>query len=150
MLAFGLLCHAAPAAMVGVFSRDRQVVAVGEEYLRITSWNYVASGLIFIAASLFQAMGNTIPSLLASFARVLIVGLSAAALVRLPGFELRWLWYVGVGSVVLQLTMSALLLRREFRRRFGGTSEVGTRQEPVSARRPSGTGGLRPDDASGR
>jgi hypothetical protein len=40
---------------------------VGEEYLRIVSWSYMASGVIFVASSMFQAMGNTIPSLVSSF-----------------------------------------------------------------------------------
>src|SRR5439155_26915751 len=59
MLLFALLCHIAPAAMVGVFSKDSAVIAVGDEYLKIISWTYVASGLIFVASSMFQAMGNT-------------------------------------------------------------------------------------------
>ena len=50
-----------------VFSKDPAVIAVGDEYLRIVSWNFVASGVIFVASSMFQAMGNTMPSLIASF-----------------------------------------------------------------------------------
>src|SRR5439155_4159315 len=45
MLLFALLCHVAPAAMVRLFSRDPQVLSVGDEYLRIVSWNYMASGI---------------------------------------------------------------------------------------------------------
>ena len=59
MLVLVGLCHVAPAALIGVFSTDPAVVAVGEEYLRIVSWNFVASGLVFVASSMFQAMGNT-------------------------------------------------------------------------------------------
>jgi Na+-driven multidrug efflux pump len=113
---FALLSHVAPAAMIGVFSSDPRVIGVGDEYLRITSWNYVASGLIFVAASMFQAMGNTVPSLVASFTRILVVAIPVVLLSQRPGFELRWIWLLSVLSVTLQLVVSLLLLRREFRR----------------------------------
>ncbi|GAC1548906.1 MAG: MATE family efflux transporter [Myxococcales bacterium] len=118
MLLFALLCHSIPAALVGVFSRDPAVVAVGAEYLRIVSWNYVASGLIFVASSMFQAMGNTLPSLATSAVRVTLVTIPAILLSRTPGFQLHWIWYLSVGSVFVQLTLSMLLLRREFGRRL--------------------------------
>ena len=47
--------------MVGVFSSDPQVIAVGEEYLHIIAFNFVASGIVFVSSSMFQAMGNTDP-----------------------------------------------------------------------------------------
>jgi putative MATE family efflux protein len=114
MAALAIICHIAPARMVGVFSSDPTVVAVGEEYLRIISWNFVASGLVFVASSTFQAIGNTIPSLMASFVRILLVAIPAIALSRLPGFQLHWIWYLSVGAIALQMAISLLLLRREF------------------------------------
>ncbi|TMQ53657.1 MAG: MATE family efflux transporter, partial [Candidatus Eisenbacteria bacterium] len=113
-----LLCHIAPAAMIRVFSGDPQVVAVGDEYLRIVSWNFVASGIVFVSSSMFQAIGNTVPSLLSSFVRIVVVALPAFWLSRLPGFELRWMWYLSVVAVTLQMVMSLLLLQREFRLRL--------------------------------
>ena len=70
----------AAAGMVRVFTNEAAVVAVGEEYLRIVSWSFMASGVIFVASSMFQAMGNTIPSLVSSFTR--IVGTALPALAR--------------------------------------------------------------------
>jgi putative MATE family efflux protein len=118
MVVFAIVCHIAPAALVGVFSSDPAVIAIGEEYLRIVSWNYVASGLIFVASSMFQAMGNTLPSLVTSGARIAIVVIPAVILSRNPGFQLHWIWYLSVGAVVVQLVLSMLLLRREFGRRL--------------------------------
>jgi putative MATE family efflux protein len=113
-----VVCHIAPHALIGVFSKDPAVLAVGTEYLRILSWNFVASGLIFVASSMFQAMGNTIPSLVASGARILLVAVPAILLSRTPGFQLHWIWYLSVGAVFVQLALSMLLLRREFARRL--------------------------------
>lgn len=119
MVVFTLVCHIAPAAMIAVFSHDPQVIAVGEEYLRIVSWNFAASGIVFVASSMFQAIGNTVPPLLTSFIRIALVALPAFPLSRAPGFHLRWIWYLSVVAVALQMTLSLLLLRREFRLRLG-------------------------------
>jgi putative MATE family efflux protein len=113
-----VLCLTAPHALIGVFSKDPAVLAVGTEYLRIASWNFIASGLIFVASSMFQAMGNTVPSLVASGTRILLVSVPAILLSRTAGFQLNWIWYLSVGAVLVQLTLSMLLLRREFRRRL--------------------------------
>jgi putative MATE family efflux protein len=118
MLLLAVLCHIAPAALIGVFSKDPAVIAVGEEYLRIVSWNFIASGVIFVASSMFQAMGNTVPSLVTSLARILLVAIPSIILSRTPGFQLRWIWYLSMGSVLVQLALSMWLLRREFRRRL--------------------------------
>ena len=118
MFLFALACHIAPAALIGIFSSDPNVVSVGDEYLRIVSWNYVASGIIFVASSMFQAMGNTIPSLVSSAVRILIIVIPAFVLARAPGFQLRWIWFLSMGAVYVQLTLSLWLLRREYRRRL--------------------------------
>jgi putative MATE family efflux protein len=118
MVLLVIVCLIAPHALIGVFSKDPAVLAVGSEYLRIVSWNFVASGLIFVASSMFQAMGNTVPSLVASGTRILLVAVPAILLSRTAGFQLNWIWYLSVGAVFVQLALSMLLLRREFRRRL--------------------------------
>jgi putative MATE family efflux protein len=113
-----ILCHIAPAALVRVFSDDAQVVAVGEEYLRIVGWNFIAAAAVFVAASMFQAIGNTMPSLVASVVRLVAIGVPVVLLARLPGFELRWVWYLTIAATALQLVLALALLRREFRLRL--------------------------------
>jgi Na+-driven multidrug efflux pump len=71
---------------------------------------------------MFQAMGNTIPSLATSFIRLLVVTVPAVLLSRVPGFALRWIWYLTVGGVILQMTMNLLLLKREYRVRLSPAS----------------------------
>jgi Na+-driven multidrug efflux pump len=123
MVLLVIVCLIAPHALIGVFSKDPAVLAVGSEYLRIVSWNFVASGLIFVASSMFQAMGNTVPSLVASGTRILLVAVPAILLSRTAGFRLNWIWYLSVGAVVVQLALSMYLLRREFARRLAFPSQ---------------------------
>jgi putative MATE family efflux protein len=118
MFVAAIVCNIAPAAFVGVFSDDPQVISTGVEYLRIISWNFIASGLVFVASSMFQALGNTIPSLMASISRLLIVAVPSVWLAQFPDFQLRWIWYLSVLAIVIQLAVTLLLLRREFRLKF--------------------------------
>jgi putative MATE family efflux protein len=116
---FVAICQLFPDALIRVFSTDQAVVAVGEEYLRIVSWNYIAAGLVFVTSSMFQAMGNTKPSLVTSLIRAVVVAIPSLLLARVPGFQLTWVWYLTVVSVSLQLLLSLWLLQREFRARLG-------------------------------
>ena len=118
MILFVILCQLAPSALIGLFTTHPAAIAVGVEYLRIISWGYVASGIIFVASSMFQAMGNTMPSLIASAVRILLITIPAVTLSRLPGFQLRTIWYLSVAAVIVQLALAMYLLSREFRGRL--------------------------------
>ena len=116
-----VICLAAPAPFIRFFAADAEVVAVGSGYLRIAALSFVASAQIFVASSMFQAMGNTIPPLVASAGRLVLVGASVILLSRLPSFQLVWVWYLSVFVIWVQLGANQLLLRREFRLRLGGS-----------------------------
>ena len=115
MVALAVLCHIAPEAMISVFSNDAEAIAVGEEYLRIVSWSFVGSGVVFVASSMFQALGNTMPALISSVARVAFVAIPLILLARLDGFQLRWIWYLSAASVAVQFGLTLTLLQREMR-----------------------------------
>jgi len=118
MLAITLLCQWRAEWFIECFTRQADAVAVGATYLRVISWNFVATGLIFTCSGLFQALGNTWPSLLSSGSRLLTFVLPAVWLSRLPHFTLMQVWYLSVATVTLQALTSLALLRREFRRRL--------------------------------
>ena len=100
------------------FTEDRAVVAVGAEFLRYVSWNFVASGLIFTCSGMFQALGNTLPALATSASRLFIFALPAVLMARRPGFALRDLWLLSVVTTAVHAALSLWLLRREFQRRL--------------------------------
>jgi putative MATE family efflux protein len=101
--------------MMRIFTSEAAVVNVGVEYLRIVAITFVGSGITFVSSSMFQAMGNTIPSLATSALRLFVSVLPAILLSRMAGFQLSWIWYVGVLAVFLQMTVNLVLLQREFR-----------------------------------
>ena len=136
MAAGGMACvllvsQAAAAPMVSVFTDEEAVVSVGEEYLHIVSWSFMASGVIFVSSSMFQAMGNTIPSLVSSVTRIVGTAIPVLFLSRLPGFTLRWVWLLSAVTVFAQMGMSLLLLRREFRRRLAFAPDATASPAPL-------------------
>jgi len=115
MFALTLVCQWRPELFVRLFTEQESVVQVGATYLRIISWNFVATGLIFSCSGVFQALGNTVPSLLSSASRLITYVLPVVWLSRQPGFQLVQVWHLSVATVTLQGLTSWLLLRREFR-----------------------------------
>lgn len=118
MLALTLLCQWRPEVLIRGFSEDPAVIAVGDQFLRIISWNFVATGLIFTCSGMFQALGNTIPSMASSATRLLTFVPLAVWLSSRPGFELRQLWILSVITVGIQVLTSLMLLKGEFRRKL--------------------------------
>jgi putative MATE family efflux protein len=114
MLIGSLLCHIAPDAVAGIFTSDPAALAVSGEYLRIMSWLFVLSGLIMTASSLFQAMGDTRPSLIASMSRMITFVAPAIWLSFQPWAELHHFWFLSFASIGLQCIISLYLLSRTF------------------------------------
>jgi Na+-driven multidrug efflux pump len=120
MAVVGVICFAAATPMVDTFTDDPQVILIGAEYLRIVAVSFVASGIVFVASSMFQALGNTVPPLTTSFIRVIVVATPVLLLSRLAGFQLSWIWYIGVAALWAHAGANVLMLEREFRRRLPG------------------------------
>jgi putative MATE family efflux protein len=140
MLLLTLVCQVLPEFFIRYFSQQPEVVAVGAGYLRIISWNFVATALIFTCSGLFQALGNTWPSLLSSGSRLLTFVIPAVWLSTRPGFTLTQVWHLSVATVALQALTSLWLLRREFKRRLGGGAAAQPLPIPPDPEAPSSTG----------
>jgi putative MATE family efflux protein len=118
MLAVALVCQWRPQWFIGGFTHEADALRVGTDYLRIISWNFVATGLIFTFSGAFQALGNTWPSLLSSASRLLTFVVPAVLLSRQPHFTLTQVWYLSVATVALQALTSFVLLMREMKRKL--------------------------------
>ncbi|MGE3731751.1 MAG: MATE family efflux transporter [Lysobacterales bacterium] len=122
MLVLTLICQWRPGWFITGFTDEPDVVAIGGQFLRIISWNFVASGLIFTCSGMFQALGNTLPALMSSASRLFTFVLPVLWVSAQPGFSLRQVWFVSVASVAMQALLSLWLLRREMSRRLQGLS----------------------------
>jgi putative MATE family efflux protein len=111
-------CQFEGEALVRPFSSEPQVVEVAAGFLRVISWNFMAMGVIFTCSGLFQALGNTWPSFIATALRLFTFAIPALWLARQPGFRLEYVWYVSVATVWLQALLSYALLRMQFAKRL--------------------------------
>jgi putative MATE family efflux protein len=110
-----LLCQWQGDTLIRFFTHDDAVVQVGTQFLHVISWNFVAVGLVFTCSSMFQALGNTWPSLISTGARLLVFSLPAIWLSHQPGFTLTQLWYLSVSTTTLQMVLSLWLLRGQMK-----------------------------------
>lgn len=118
MASLTVLCLFSAPALVRLFTHDAAVVAVGATYLQIVSWNFVAAGLAFTASSMFQAIGNSWPSLISSGTRLVTYVAPAIWLGTHGNFELTLLWWMSVGGVTLQAIVALMLIAQQFRQRL--------------------------------
>src|SRR5205809_2225533 len=113
MLVLTLIAFLVPGTLIRLFSRDPRVIAFGSEYLRIVSLNFISAGIVFVTSSIFQGIGNTLPPLFSSLTRLMLFAVPALLISRTPGFEIKHVWYLSVGSIILQMCVNLLLLRHE-------------------------------------
>jgi putative MATE family efflux protein len=125
MVVITLLAQIAPSAFIKPFTTDPKVIEVGTDFLRIISWNFIGSGIIFTCSGMFQAMGNTWPALLSGASRLLIFGVPAVWLSMQPSFHLDQVWEVSVITVIIQAVLSYALLHFEMRRKLTFAPPVG-------------------------
>ena len=118
MLILTVIAQFFPGSLIRGFSKDPGVILFGGDYLKIVSLNFVAAGIVFTSSSIFQGIGNTWPPLFSSMTRLVLFALPAALLSRMPGFQIRYVWYLSVASIILQACINLLLLRRELRRKL--------------------------------
>lgn len=119
MLVMTILAQWQSDRMLSAFTSERDVIAVGSTFLHIASFNFMAQGVIFTCSSMFQAMGNTLPSMISGATRLVTFVLPAFWLSRQPGFSLRQVWWLGVATVAAQMCVSLFLLQRTMVRRLG-------------------------------
>ena len=118
MLAMTLLAQTKPEWLVHAFTRDPEVVEVASHFLRVISWNFAASAIIFTCSGIFQGLGHTWPALIATASRVVTFAIPVIFISTLPGHRIDHVWYVSVASTWLQALTSFLLLRRTMRVRL--------------------------------
>ena len=104
--------------MLALFTKEPAVIEIGSAFLHIVAFNFIAQGLIFTCSGMFQALGNTIPSLISGVTRLATFALPALWLSRQPGFTMQQVWWLGVITITLQMGLSVWLLRRELNKRF--------------------------------
>lgn len=130
MLVLTALCQIRPGFFIGLFTDDAEVIRIGAEFLSIVSLNFVATGIVFTCSGMFQALGNTVPSLAASATRLVTFVIPAVWLSGQAWFRLPHLWTVSVVTVALQAVFAWWLLAQELGQAYPSVATASRNRAP--------------------
>ena len=108
-----------PHALMSVFTSDPAVIAGGVDYLGILSFNLLAVAIAMSCFGVLSGLGNTMPTLISSAARITIIIAPVSWLTTVPGFRPMWLWEMSLCGTVAQVVLNFYFLRRELDRKLG-------------------------------
>ncbi|MDO4633714.1 MAG: MATE family efflux transporter [Eubacteriales bacterium] len=106
-----------PDKLLLLFNASETMLEIGVPALRTISLSFLVAGYCIIVGSVFQALGNSVYSLIVSLARQLIVLLPAAfILAKLGGLHMVW-WSFDIAEVV-SLLLSTYFLKRIYKEKI--------------------------------
>jgi putative MATE family efflux protein len=111
-----LICLLFPAAIIGTFSNDAEVVRFGVIYLMIFSLGNVMVGTIMVAGAAFQGLGKTYPSLAGA---ALDNALFAGLVFTLPvyfNWGIQSIWWIKISTAAFEALVVAAWLKAELQR----------------------------------
>lgn len=119
MLVGTVLCLAMPARLIGLFTSNRETIALGVTAIRIISSGFFVSGISVTVSGTLEGLGMGTPSLMISLCRyVLFIIPGAILLSRVMGANGVW-WAFGISECLTAL-VSAAIYRSVSRRRLSG------------------------------
>jgi putative MATE family efflux protein len=119
MLAVMVVVASQARRLVSIFAADTHSTEIAVQFLHWTSWSFVAQGLVYACSSMFQGLGNTVPSLISSGVRLLAFAVPAIWISSYPQFRIDHVWSIWLFAVALQAATSLLLLKHESRSQVG-------------------------------
>lgn len=106
-----VLCLLFPQSLMGLFTGNRETLAIGAAALRIISLGFVVSAVSVTASGTLEGLSQGMPSLVISLCRYILVIIPAAfVLSRVCGA--RGVWYAFVISELLTAAAAGLIYRR--------------------------------------
>ncbi|MBU1072595.1 MATE family efflux transporter, partial [bacterium] len=109
------LMLAFPTTILGIFSRDRELLAIGVGAVRVVVLTFPLVGIQMVGATLFQAIGRALPALVLSLSRQFIFLLPLLLILPRPwGLNGIWISFpvADLAAVALTLALMVPQLRR--------------------------------------
>lgn len=99
--------------LVGLFNAGEDERSAAVDFLRIVSLGFIAQSIVTTSSSMFQGLGNTLPPLISSVTCFCLFCLAVAWLSSLPNRQIEQVWYLLVGTLLLQAAIGLWLLKRQ-------------------------------------
>jgi putative MATE family efflux protein len=119
MLLLCILMEVFASDLIGAFSSEPAVLAGGVEYLRVLSFNLIAIAVAFACFGVLSGLGNTVPTLISSATRVVLIVVPVWLLSLRADFRPLWIWLLSAAGTVVQMLLNLWFLRIELRRKLG-------------------------------
>lgn len=103
MLILSALCMAFPAAIMGIFVSEPEVIQAGIGYLRMVGAGYLFFIVLYVSNGVINGAGRTISTMLITFLSLCIVRIPLAAWLSHTGLEIQGIWL----SIVISMGVSA-------------------------------------------
>lgn len=106
-----------PEQLLYLFDASEHMMGIGVPALRIISLSFLFAGYCIVIASVFQALGNGVYSLITSAARQLVCILPAAWLFA-SVFGLHAVWYAFPLAEIISVVLTTILFRRIYQKKI--------------------------------
>ena len=108
---FMVVCAAAfiifAPQLISIFNRSSDVVGLGIEFLRITSWSFLFIPFGLILGRAIMGAGDTVPHMVITLISLWLFQIPAAYILAKPlGFGLNGVWYAILAASVLQSVLT--------------------------------------------
>ena len=123
MAAGVLLFQLLPAQLMALFDASEAMQALGVSALRIISVHFLIAAYSIVISSVFQALGDGMPSLIISVARQLVVLLPAAWLLSLTG-QVNNVWWAFPIAELVSCALCTLFYLRAYKRKIQPLAEA--------------------------
>lgn len=115
MIVGTLVVQLIPGQLLLLFDAKEQMLQIGIPALRIISIHFVIAGFTIVCSSVFQALGNSIFSMIMSITRQLAVLLPVAYILA-HTIGLNAIWYAFPIAELFCLVIAVIMLRHTFRK----------------------------------
>lgn len=117
MAAGTLLFQCFPRQLLSLFSASEHMMSMGVPALRIISIHFIIAAYGIVISSVFQALGDGMPSLIMSVSRQLVVLLPAAWLLSLTG-EVNNIWWAFLIAEFVSAALCTIFFIRDYNRKL--------------------------------
>jgi len=112
-----LIAELFPFAIIGVFTRDAEVIGKGSTIIRIVLSVIPVIGIQIVGATLFQSLGKAVPSLILSLLRQVLLFIPLVIILpRVFGLGLLGIWIAYPAADILSVILTTLFLRSELKK----------------------------------
>ncbi len=112
-----LLVQLFPCAIIGIFTRDAEIIEKGSTIMRIVISVIPLIGIQIVGAALFQSLGKAVPSLVLALLRQVLLFIPLVIILpRVLGLGLLGIWIAYPAADILSVVLTVLFLRSELKK----------------------------------